>query len=56
MYISVPYLLCRGMTIIKLQNKIIRIIINSNFLASSAKLYTETSNFQFTTLVKYRIG
>ena len=38
--------------LIKLQYKIIRIITNSHFLASSEKLYTETSILPFVTLVK----
>ena len=42
--------------LIKLQNKMIRIITNSNFLASSEKLYNETHILPFVTLVKYRIG
>ena len=42
--------------LIKLQNKIIRIIINSHFLTSSEKLYNETGILPFVTLVKYRIG
>ena len=42
--------------LIKLQNKIIRIITNSHFLASSEKLYNETGILPFVTLVKYRIG
>ena len=42
--------------LIKLQNKIIRIITNSHFLASSEKLYNETCILPFVTLVKYRIG
>ena len=42
--------------LIKLQNKIIRIITNSHFLASSEKLYNETRILPFVTLVKYRIG
>ena len=42
--------------LIKLQNKIIRIIANSHFLASSEKLYNETGILPFVTLVKYRIG
>ena len=42
--------------LIKLQNKIIRIITNSHFLASSEKLYNETGSLPFVTLVKYRIG
>ena len=41
--------------LIKLQNKIIRIITNSHFLASSLKLYTQTGILPFVTLVKYRI-
>ena len=40
----------------KLQNNIIRIIINSHFLASSEILYTETGVLPFVLLVKYRIG
>ena len=40
--------------LIKLQNKIIR--INSHFLASSEKLFTETGILPFVTLVEYRIG
>ena len=40
---------------IKLQNKIIRIITNSHFLASSEKLYNETGILPFVTLVKYQI-
>ena len=43
-------------TLIKLQNKIIRIITNSHFLASSEKLYNETGILPFITLVKYQIG
>ena len=39
--------------LIKLQNKIIRIITNSHFLASSGKLYNETGILPFVTLVKY---
>ena len=42
--------------LIKLQNKIFRIITNSHFLTSSEKLYNETGILQFVTLVKYRIG
>ena len=42
--------------LIKLQNKIIRLITNSHFLASSEKLYNETGILPFVTLVKYRIG
>ena len=42
--------------LIKLQNKTIRIITNSHFLASSEKLYNETGILPFVTLVKYRIG
>ena len=42
--------------LIKLQNKIIRVITNSHFLASSEKLYTEGGILPFVTLVKYRIG
>ena len=42
--------------LIKLQNKIIRIITNSHFLASSEKLYNETGILPLVTLVKYRIG
>ena len=42
--------------LIKLQNKIIRIITNSHFSASSEKLYTETGILPYVTLVKYRIG
>ena len=42
--------------LIKLQNKIVSIITNSHFLASSEKLYNETSILLFVTLVKYRIG
>ena len=42
--------------LIKLQNKIIRIITNSHFLASSEKLYNETGILPFVTLVKYLIG
>ena len=42
--------------LIKLQNKIIRIITNSHFLASSEKLYTETGILPFVTSLKYRIG
>ena len=37
--------------LIKLKNKIIRIILHSHFLVSSEKLYNETG-----ILVKYRIG
>ena len=37
--------------LIKLQNKIIRIITNSYFLASSEKVYTETGILPFVTLV-----
>ena len=42
--------------LIKWQNKIIRIITNSYFLASSEKLYSETGILPFVTLVKYWIG
>ena len=42
--------------LIKLQNKIIRIITNSHFFAFSEKLYNETGILPFVTLVKYRIG
>ena len=42
--------------LIKLQNKIIRIITNSHVLASSEKLYNETGILPFVTLVKHRIG
>ena len=42
--------------LIKLQNKMIRIITNSHFLTSSEKLYNETGILPFVTLVKYRIG
>ena len=42
--------------LIKLQNKIIRIITNSHFLASSEKVYNETGILPFVTLVKYQIG
>ena len=42
--------------LIKLQNKMIRIITNSHFLASSEKLYNETGILPFVTLMKYRIG
>ena len=42
--------------LIKLQNKIIRIITNSHFLASTEKLYNETGILPFVTLVEYRIG
>ena len=42
--------------LIKLQNKIIWIITNSHFLASSEKLYNETGILQFVMLVKYQIG
>ena len=42
--------------LIKLQNKIIRIITKSHFLASSEKIYNETGILPFVTLVKYRIG
>ena len=42
--------------LIKLLNKIIRIITNSLFLAFSEKLYNETGILPFVTLVKYRIG
>ena len=42
--------------LIKLQNKIIRIITNSHFLASSEIFYNETGSLPFVTLVKYRIG
>ena len=42
--------------LINLQNKIIRIITNSHFLASSEKLYNETGILPFVTLVKYKIG
>ena len=42
--------------LIKLKNKIIRIITNSHFLASSEKVYTETGILPFGMLVKYRIG
>ena len=42
--------------LIKLQNKIIRIITNYHFLASSEKLYNETDILPFVTLVKYQIG
>ena len=64
-YISVPNLLCRGMgnvlsthsqPLIKLQNKIIRIITNSHFMVSFEKFHTETGILPFVTLVKYRIG
>ena len=41
--------------LIKLQNKIIRIIINSHFLASSEKLYNKTGIIPFVTLMKYQI-
>ena len=42
--------------LIKLQNKIVRFITNSHFLASSEKLYNETGILLFVTLVNYRIG
>ena len=42
--------------LIKLQKKMIRIITNSYFLATSKKLYNETGILPFVTLVKYRIG
>ena len=42
--------------LIKLQNKILMIITNSHFLASSEQLYTETGISPLVTLVKYRIG
>ena len=42
--------------LIKLQNKIIRIITNSHFLASSEKINDETGILPFVTIVKYRIG
>ena len=42
--------------LIKLQNNVIMIITNSQFLASSEKLYTETGILPFVTLVKYRNG
>ena len=42
--------------LIDLQNKIIRIITNSHFLAYSEKLYNETGILPFVTLVKYQIG
>ena len=42
--------------LIKLQNKIFRIITNSHFLATSERLYNETGILPFVTLVKYRIG
>ena len=42
--------------LIQLQNKIIRIISNSHFLASSEKLYTKTGILLFVTLVKYQNG
>ena len=40
----------------KLQNKIIRIITNSHFFASSEFFYTETGILPFVILVKYRLG
>ena len=42
--------------LIKLQNKIVMIITNSHFLASSEELYTETGISPFVMLVKYQIG
>ena len=42
--------------LIKLQNKIIRIITYSHFLASSEKLYNKTGILPLVTLVNYRIG
>ena len=42
--------------LIKLQNKFIRIITNSHFLAPSEKIFNETGILPFVTFVKYLIG